>query len=159
MARPKKLTKQVQKFICARLAEGINISDQCKQFPDKLPKHPSQIYREASQNPEFADELNRAYTVYYMGKSDELEYYSSPEYLDELITQYGKLSVAKAAQQVKIKGIEYAIKHVAPIVSNRWDKSHKVEVKGDIGPQIVINDFFKPEISSNSDSTDDTLRH
>lgn len=146
MSKPRKFTPLLQRRICTRLAEGIDISTQCKLFPDEMPKHPSQVYRYASENEEFNEEINKAYSILFMLKQEEESFVGSPEYLQQLLSQFdGNLAAAKSAQQTKLKTIQHQLDKVAPVLSKRWDKAKKVEVSGNNMPTIVINDFFKTE--------------
>lgn len=143
MAKPVKFTDQVKEFILQKMAEGHDISQIAKQWPDKVP-HKDSIYRKSLEDPEFAEQVDRAYTVLLMHRLDELQEISTKT-ASELYPDIDWRE-AEATLKRRVDTAKFVLGKMAPVLSKRFDKATRLELSGDAaGPQIaVINYYSEP---------------
>ena len=150
MGKQVRFTKAVRKFILDKMAEGNDIAMICDKYPLEVPKRES-IYHKAVQDKEFAEEINQAYTVLLMHRMDELHKISG-QTAAEAYPEVEDWRQAEAALKRRIDEAKFVLGKMAPILSKRFDKAAKVEVKGDLGvPQIAVINYHKPpELEDNT---------
>lgn len=148
MARSK-LSPKVLKFILEKLTEGISINKCCKLYPKEVNNvKPNAVYMKSIRDADFAEQLDRAYTAYYMFRMAELDEISDINWITtRLDTEFnGDSKLAMEARRAKMDAIKFDLSNLAPKMAKRFDKAQKVEVEGaNLGPQIVIMDYSSPE--------------
>lgn len=160
MARPRKLTAAVKKFIIRKVEEGLDISEICTKYASDVGCGAATIYRQQASDAEFNQRLMKAYDGLFMMRADEERKIASPEHLQYLIDKFdGNLNAAKAAQSSQLKSAQYQLTKIAPKLSNKFDKPSKVEVIGGNMPTIVINDWFKQQENIVSEDKDGDVLH
>lgn len=65
------LTPKVKMFILSKMCQGYNIWELCSKWPDRVPLART-IYSHSYRDPEFAAQLEQAYTVLIYRKIDQL---------------------------------------------------------------------------------------
>lgn len=139
----KKFTKEVKEFILQKMSEGNDISQIAAKWSDKVPKKDS-IYRKAVEDLDFAEDVNRAYTVLLMHRMDELHEISSKtatELYPDLDWREGEATLKRRIDEAK-----FVLGKMAPILSRRFDKADKVDVTGiDTGPKIAIINYHSKQ--------------
>lgn len=138
-----RFSKAVKKFILQKMAEGNDIAQICEKWPLEVP-HRDSIYRKAVQDKEFAEEINQAYTILLMHRLDELHKISGQTAL-EAYPRVEDWRQAEAALKRRIDEAKFVLGKMAPILSKRFDKADKVEVKGMEAAQIAIINYHKPD--------------
>jgi len=147
MAKQVKFSEEVKQFILQKMAEGYDISQIAKNWPDKVP-HKDSIYRKSLDDPEFAEQVDRAYTVLLMHRLDELNEISSKT-AAELYPHVEDWRQAEATLKRRVDTAKFVLGKMAPVLSKRFDKTSKVEISGELagGPQIaVINYYQEPAV-------------
>lgn len=126
-----KLTDQMKKKIVDNLCKGISIAATCRQNPG-FPTHRSIIeHANPVVDPEFADDVSQAYTVYYMMRIDELDHLTSKSAL-ELYPHIQDWKQAEATRKARIDVIKFDLAKCAAIFSRRFDRAQKVEVEANV---------------------------
>lgn len=152
-----KFTKKVKNFITQKMCEGLDISQICSKYPDKVPNRHS-IYRKSVQDQDFADEINQAYTVLLMHRMDDLHKISGLT-ATEAYPNVEDWRQAEAALKRRIDEAKFILGKMAPILSKRFDKTQKVEVKGlESGPKLAVLNYYletPPQLSDDSTITID----
>ena len=138
-----RFSKAVKKFIVDKMACGYDISQICEKWPDKVP-HKDSIYRKSVQDKAFAEEINQAYTVLLMHRMDELHRISGMT-AAEAYPDVEDWRQAEAALKRRIDESKFVLGKMAPILSKRFDKADKLEVKGvESGPKLAVVNYYKP---------------
>lgn len=160
MARPRKLTSAVKKFIIRKVEDGLDISEICTKYPNDVGCSAATIYRQQASDAEFNARLMKAYDGLFMMRADEERKIASPEHLQYLIDKFdGNLNAAKAAQSAQLKSAQYQLTKIAPKLSNKFDKPHKLEVSGNNMPTVIINDWFKQQVDKSIEDKDSDSIH
>lgn len=156
MARKKiAFTRKVKDFILECMTEGMDIAQITRKYPDKVP-HAKSIYKHSLDNPEFAEEVNQAYTVLLMHRMDELHEISGKTASEA----YPDLDwrEAEATLKRRIDEMKFVLGKMSPILSKRFDKSTKIEVEGaNLGPQLVIMNYGNELIGNNKGNIEGTI--
>lgn len=139
---PVKFTKQVKKFIIEKMSEGYTVAEIHKKWPDKTVK-PNTVYKKSMDDPEWAAELDRGYTLWYYSKQEELDKLSNG--LASEIYPGVEFREAEAALKRRIDALKFSLGKMAPIMAKRFDKAQKIEVEGNVGPQIAIMNYYGEE--------------
>lgn len=137
----KRYTKALAKFICEKISEGMNITEISKKFPDKVPTA-NTMHKWRERKPEFREMTIEAYESYFHVKLDEYEYITKTA--AEILYPDYDFRQAAEARKARMKGLEYQISAVAPLLTRTWNKANKLEVEGletNSGPQIVIMNY------------------
>lgn len=144
MSKKVRFTRAVKDFILQKMAEGHDIAQICDKYGDKVP-HRDSIYRKAVQDKEFAEEINQAYTVLLMHRMDELHKISGMT-ATEAYPNVEDWRQAEAALKRRIDEAKFVLGKMSPILSKRFDKTHKIEVENSGTPQLaVVNYYAAPE--------------
>lgn len=140
--KPVRLTKKVKEFICEKMAEGLDVSSICKKYSDQVPDRAT-IYRESVKDPDFRDDLNQSYTILLMHRLDELHEVSDEDWVKDRLDHYGgDYKLAFEARRARLDELKFMLGKIAPILSKRFDKTDKVEIKGEgLAPQIQILNY------------------
>lgn len=149
----KRYTKALAKFICEKISEGLNITEIANTYPDKVPKA-NTIHKWRERKREFREMTIEAYESYFHVKLDEYEYITKTA-AEVLYPDYDFRQAAEARKS-RMKGLEYQISAVAPLLTRTWNKANKLEVEGlesNSGPQIVIMNYATEEIKPLKDVT------
>jgi hypothetical protein len=138
-----RFTSKVKRFILDKMAQGHDISQICDKWPDKVP-HKDSIYRRSVQDTEFAEEINQAYTVLLMHRLDELHQICG-QTAAEAYPHVEDWRQAEAALKRRIDEAKFVLGKMAPILSRRFDKAEKIEVKNSGAPQLAVINYHIPE--------------
>lgn len=135
-----RFSKPVENFILNKMSQGHDIAQICDKWPDKVP-HRDNIYKRSITDPEFGDKMNQAYTVLLMHRMDELHRISG-QTASEAYPNVDDWRQAEAALKRRIDEAKFVLGKMAPILSRRFDRATKVEVKGDpLAPQLAIINY------------------
>lgn len=138
-----KFTKKIKEFIYDKLSEGFNVAQMCRLWPDKLP-HPKSIYRKQIEDAEFREKMSVAHAVHFIGMIDKYQDFScrpASEVFPELDFKEAEATMKRASHSMEV-----AITRMSGSLSDRFDKTQKVEVKGLESPQmVVLNYAVEPE--------------
>lgn len=123
---PTKYTPAIAKFIIEKLSSGINLSQICRQFPEKL-LHIRTVQRWQDEHQDFRKSMDDAYDCYLKGALDRLEDVS----LSKLVDLYPELDGKDAYEQRRSAQLYYnsALK-IAGQLSKRWQTASKVQHTG-----------------------------
>jgi len=139
-----RFSAKVEEFIIDKMAEGHDISQITKRWPDNVPDR-AVIYRRAASNEAFAEKINQAYTVLLMHRMDEMHDLAGKTAL-EAYPEVEDWRQAEATLKRRIDEAKFILGKMAPILSKRFDKAQKVEVSGDaLGNQVAIINYCLPE--------------
>lgn len=142
MTKQVRFSAKVKKFILDKMAEGYDIAQMCQKWGDKLP-HKKSIYRKAVDDAEFAEQINQAYTVLLMHRMDELHNISSMTASEAYPDVDWR--EAEATLKRRIDEAKFVLGKMAPILSKRFDKSSKIELKGEqLGPKLAVINYHLP---------------
>jgi len=138
-----KWTKKVENFILDKMAEGHDVKEITTKWPLEVPNAKT-IYRRSLKDLEFAAKMDQAYTVLTMQYSAELNKLSSMTAM-EAYPAVDDWRQAEATLKRRVDALKFWLGKMAPILSSRFDKAQKVEVKGDnLAPQLVIMNYADP---------------
>lgn len=137
-------SKTVEKFILDKMSEGHTISAIKQKWPDKIPD-PKTVYRRSQKDREWAEQLDQAYTLWYYAKLEEIDRLSSA--LASEIYPLVDFREAEAALKRRIDALKFALGKMAPIMSKRFDKAQKLDVKSENvgGPQYQVVNYYRAE--------------
>ena len=151
------LTRAVKDFIIDKMCSGIDISNICKKFKDKVPAYET-IIRSQAKDSEWAKEVDQAYTVLLMRRLDELEEVASETWCKDRLELFGgDYKMAFEARRAKLDSLKFVLGKMAPILSVRFNKTEKLEVTGiPESKMAVINYYATPtpipvQLSGHSD--------
>lgn len=151
-----RFTNSVKKFILDKMAEGHDIAEISRKWPDQVPARHT-IYRKAVSDKDFAEDINQAYTVLLMHRMDELHRISG-QTATEAYPEVEDWRQAEAALKRRIDEAKFVLGKMAPILSRRFDKADKVEVSGiDTGPKIAIINYHTPSLAHSSPAAEAAL--
>lgn len=136
-------TRKVKDFILQKMAEGMDISQLCSKYPDKVP-HRDSIYRKSLTDKEFAEEINQAYSILLMHRMDELHRISSMT-ATEAYPNVEDWRQAEAALKRRIDEAKFVLGKMSPILSKRFDKAQKLEVENTGKPQLSVINYYSKE--------------
>lgn len=134
----KTMTKEVQALIVEKIAEGYKLTEIQKMYPDIIPTR-SAVYKCQIDNKEFGEAFAEAYFVHFMGIHEQYR-----ELCNKLASEeYPGVDFreAEAAMKRRQREMEFTLQHMAPVISARFNKTHKVEVTGDVAPQMVVMNY------------------
>lgn len=152
MAKTKEIryTKERGQFICEKIEDGMNVVEICKKYPDQTPSAKS-IYRWRRKYPEFKEQYDLAYSSKVMQDLDKLkELVETPlptrakleEEIGDAISdrEFGYyLNQWCKRLERRVNQERWSIEKVASKIVP--ELNDKIKVEGDVGPQIVIQDF------------------
>lgn len=144
MAKQVRFNRKVKDFILNKMACGYDIAQIAEKWPDEVP-HKDSIYRKSVQDKEFAEEVNQAYAVLLMHRMDELHKISG-QTASEAYPHVEDWRQAEAALKRRIDEAKFVLGKMSPILSKRFDRAEKLEVKGiESGPQIAVINYYKQD--------------
>lgn len=145
---PTKYSESLCKFIVDKLSSGINLSQICKQFPEKN-LHIRTVQRWQDEHLEFRKAMDDAYDCYLKGALDRLEDVS----LSKLTDLYPELDGKDAYEQRRSAQLYYnsALK-VASQLSKRWQINSKVHHSGldNLQPVYQVINYHAPALPNAS---------
>ena len=144
-------TKEVKKFICDKMCEGLTIAEICSKYPAKVPFKDS-IYRKSVQDSEFAEQLNQAYTAWLMHHLDEMNRIAATPAL-KLFPDAEDWRDANETKRSMMDASKFMLGKMAPVLSKRFDKTTKVEVETTGVPQIAIMNYAVEALPDIKDAT------
>jgi len=135
-----RLTKEVKDFIIDQMTKGLDISQICKKYPNKVPARET-IYRASQKDKEFEADVNSAYGILLMIRLDQLNEISCKPASEAFPNLDWR--EAEATLKRQIDALKFALGKMAPILSARFNKIEKLEVSGiSTGPQLAIVNYY-----------------
>ncbi len=135
-------SKEVMDFIIDTMCEELLLVEQvCKKYPLKTP-HPRNVYLWASEDADFGERINHAYTVWLMSKIEELEYISTTD-SKLLFPEIEDFRERSEARRCRIDTLKFSLGKMAPILSKRFSVKQEVHHSGDAGIVFNIVDYSK----------------
>ena len=144
-SKPIRYTKELGRFICDKVADGLTVAEVCRKHKAKCPDSKT-VYRWSHKHPEFSEQLNDAYQSWLMSKLDELEELSTAKL--DLNDYDGDYKMAFEARRARMDALKFTLGKMAPILSTRFNTKQTVQHEGleNLGPQIVIQSYATPAV-------------
>lgn len=146
----RKVTKEVQRFVCEKISGGMDLATVCRKYADRLPSE-SAIKKAQIRDKDFFEAVSVAYDSYVQSKLAEIEKLSLEPTPKEIVESGNKQAVSAyhADKRARIDVLKFIIAKVAPMLSKRWeaiDKNKDKELsQTNIGAQYVIQNYANPE--------------
>lgn len=126
MKKAVKLTEKVKRFIYDKMAEGYDVAQICRAYPDRVPEVKT-IYKAQAKDPSFSAAMDEAYTILLMRRIDDLEeVVRTPS--SELFPDIDDPKERSEAKRLLVDSRKFVLGKMAPILSKRFDKVQRVEV-------------------------------
>lgn len=145
---PVRINAKSKEFLFSKMAEGLELAEICKKWPDKVPCVKT-VQRKAREDEFFAEALAEANGVLYAEKEAELNRLSKAT-ASEIYPEV-EFREAEAALKRRIDALKFSLQRLAPLKSNLYEaKATKVEHKGlpkevDTGPKFLILNYSQRE--------------
>lgn len=157
MTKRIRITKKIKKFIAEKVSEGFTVADICDRiYKDEMPNSKS-VYRAEAKDPEFHEEMSKAYELFFQRKVEELEYLSKTD-SRELYPNMDDFRERAEARRIRIDTLKFELGKLAPMMTKRWQSSTKVEHSGKMeGPQIVIQSYSTLDVDQDNKEDEDQV--